>query len=84
MGRILVQYRGALADLTGLEQEEITAGRVKEVLRHLKAAHGPAAAKRAKTLLVTVNQTSILLLQNWNTPLQEGDVVSFLPICGGG
>ncbi|MCI8478162.1 MAG: hypothetical protein HFE97_07420 [Oscillospiraceae bacterium] len=84
MGKIFVQYRGAMADLTGLEQEEVNAERVQEVVRHIRRAHGSEAARLSKTLLITVNQTSILLLQGWRTPLWAGDVVSFLPICGGG
>lgn len=81
---VRIRYRGELAALTGVGEEAVEAAGVRDVLRHIKAAHGPAAQKAAKRMLITVNQKSVALLQNRNTPLKEGDTVSFWPVCGGG
>jgi molybdopterin converting factor small subunit len=81
---VQISYRGELCALTGKPGESVSAARVKDVLRHIKAAYGSSAWKEAKTMLITVNNESILLLQVFNTALKDGDTVSFLPICSGG
>jgi molybdopterin converting factor small subunit len=35
-------------------------------------------------MLIVVNGQSILMLKHFKTILNDGDEVSFLPICGGG
>ncbi|MDR2434904.1 MAG: MoaD/ThiS family protein [Treponema sp.] len=82
--KITVRYRARLADLTGTGEEIIEADDVREALRLIERKHGAAAERVAKTMLIAVNGESILHLKLYKTPLQAGDVLSFLPICGGG
>jgi molybdopterin converting factor small subunit len=81
---VQVKYRGELQTIIGRPGETIEAAKVKDVLQHIRASYGPSALKEAKIMLIAVNDESILLRQVFNTPLQDGDTVSFLPICCGG
>lgn len=80
----LLRYRGPLAEATGTGEEQVPAATVKEALAHIRAAHGAAAYKEAKAMLIAVDGVSIQLLQKYSTPLHSGALVSFLPVCGGG
>jgi molybdopterin converting factor small subunit len=82
--RVTVKYRAHLTALTCIAEEQIEAATVKDVMRHIKVRHGTETEKRAKTMLITVNRESILLLSHFKTVLKDGDEVSFLPICCGG
>lgn len=77
-------YRGDLQAIIGKPVETISASKVKDVLLFIKDSYGPIAAKEAKKMLIVVNNESILLRKVFNTPLKDGDVISFLPICSGG
>ena len=82
--RIKVKYRAYLANLTNAAEEQVDAATVKDVLRHIKERFGAEAEKKAKAMLIVVNGQSILQMNLFKTVLQNGDEVSFLPICGGG
>jgi molybdopterin synthase sulfur carrier subunit len=82
--QVTVKYRAYLAKLNEIESESIEAKNVKDVLIHINKKFGAKSEKLAKTMLIVVNGQSILLLKHFGTPLKDGDVVSFLPICGGG
>ena len=82
--QVSVKYRAHLATLTKIASEQITAVTVKDVLNHIKTQFGTKATKLAKSMLIAVNGESILQRELFNTALQDGDEVSFLPICGGG
>ncbi|MCL1929307.1 MAG: MoaD/ThiS family protein [Treponema sp.] len=82
--QVTVKYRAHLATLTKIASEQITAATVKDVLRHIKAHFGAEAEKLGKTMLIAVNGESILQHAHFKTALQDGDEISFLPICGGG
>lgn len=81
---ITVKYRGVLAELTGKVQEQIDAATVNDVMKYVKNTYSAEAYKEAKKLLIVINGDSILLHKGFKTPTAEGDVVSFLPVCGGG
>ena len=81
---ITLRYRGNLAELTGKTAEEIDASNVAEVISYIRNQYGKAAAKQAERMLITVNATGIHLLARFKTPLEDGDVVSFLPLAAGG
>jgi len=81
---ITVKYRGSLAEYTQVSSEILSVSSVKEVLQHIKSTYGKPAEKEARRMLISVNGKSILLLHNHKTLLQNGDIVSFIPICGGG
>ena len=82
--QVSVKYRAHLATLTKIAAEQITAATVKDVLSHIKTQFGTKATKQAKSMLIAVNGESILQRELFKTALQDGDEVSFLPICGGG
>lgn len=81
---VQISYRGELQTIIGKTGESIEAEKIKDVLRHIRAAYGPQAWKEAKRMLIVINGESILLHQVFNTALKDGDIVSFLPICSGG
>ena len=81
---VKVRYRAHLAGLTKTGEEQVEAATVKEVIRHIGKCFGTQAEKTAKSMIVAVNGQSILHLDLFKTVLQDGDEVSFLPICGGG
>jgi molybdopterin converting factor small subunit len=82
--QITIRYRSRLADITGTGEETIEAQDVQDALHYIQKKHGPAAVKAAKTMLIVVNGESILQRKIYKTALGPGDVLSFLPICGGG
>ena len=84
MNSVRIKYRGSLAALTGTAEEILEAADVKDVLRFIRERHGREAEKSARTMLIAVNGESILLLRRYKTVLNEGDVLSFFPLCAGG
>ena len=82
--QVTVRYRAHLAALTKTASEQIDAATVKDILRHIKTSFSAEAEKRAKSMLIAVNGESILQHARFNTVLEDGDEVSFLPLCGGG
>jgi molybdopterin converting factor small subunit len=81
---VTLQYRAQLAALIGTGGETISAGMVKDAIKYIQQKYGDQAAKTAKTMLIVVNGESILHLKLYKTVLKPGDVLGFLPICGGG
>ncbi len=84
MATVTVRYRGQLAELTGVETENLSVGTPRDVLRHIKSNHGAQAEKLAKAMLIAVDNESILLRKGYATRLRDGETLQFLPICGGG
>ena len=82
--KIQVRYYAPIRGIIGKESEQIEAGTVKDVLSHISKAYGKPAFKAAKSALIVVNDLSIGILGGTKTPLNDGDVVGFLPLCGGG
>jgi molybdopterin synthase sulfur carrier subunit len=81
---VTLKYRGQLAAETRVSEEAAQASSVKDALVHIRTAHGAAAEKTAKTMLIAVNGESILQRKLYKTALKDGDTVSFFPICAGG
>jgi len=84
MSKVQVKYRGHLAALTGVPEESFQAADIEGVLKILRERRGRETEKAARSMLITVNGESILLLKLYKTVLSDGDVVSFFPICAGG
>jgi len=84
MASITVRYRDPLKELTKTAEEQLDAGRVKDILAHIKKSYGSDAGKLAKSMLIAIDGDSIALRQNFATKLVDGETVQFLPICGGG
>ena len=84
MAQIKICYRAALAEKTGMAEETIEAATVRDVLAHIKKAHGAGAHQAARRMLIAVNNDSIQLHKGFDTRLAEGMTVRFMPICGGG
>lgn len=81
---ITVKYYAPIRGITGITEENLHAATVNDIVRHIKEAYGKEACKAAKSALVVVNDVSIGQLADWKTKLRDGDVVGFLPLCGGG
>ena len=81
---IKVRYRAHLAQSVNTGEELVDAASVMDVLKHIKRQYGKQTEKTARSMIIAVNGQSILQLKHFKTPLQDGDEVSFLPICGGG
>jgi|GEM_PF-524835 len=84
MSKVCLKYRGHLAAVTGIAGETMEARDVEGALLGIRALHGRGAEKAARTMLITLNGESILLLKLYKTALKEGDVVSFFPLAAGG
>ena len=54
------------------------------MLHYIETTYGKEAIVCAKSALIVVNDVSIGLFQGAKTPLNDGDVIGFLPVCGGG
>lgn len=79
-----IRYYAPLRGIVKKESEETELSSVKDVLRYIEKTYGKEASVYAKSALIVVNDLSIGLLQGAKTPLNDGDVVGFLPVCGGG
>jgi molybdopterin converting factor small subunit len=79
-----IRYYAPLRGIVKKETEETELSSVKEVLRYIEATYGKEASACAKSALIVVNDVSIGLFQDAKTPLNDGDVIGFLPVCGGG
>ena len=79
-----IRYYAPLRGIVNKESEETNLGSVKEVLGYIEKTFGKEAHQAAKSALIVVNDVSIGLFQGTKTPLADGDVVGFLPVCGGG
>jgi len=84
MNRVCLKYRGPLAALTGLCEENAQVRDVEGALRFIRERHGRKAEKTARAMLIALNGESILLLKLYKTAVSEGDVVSFFPLSAGG
>lgn len=79
-----IRYYAPIRAIIKKDSEETPLGSVSDVLAYIKKTYGKEAFKAAKSSLIVVNDVSIGLFQGEKTPLSEGDVVGFLPVCGGG
>ena len=79
-----IRYYAPLRGIVKKESEETEISSVKDVLRYIEKTYGKEASVCAKSALIVVNDLSISLLQGAKTPLNDGDVIGFLPVCGGG
>jgi molybdopterin converting factor small subunit len=81
---ITIRYYAPLRAIVKKESEEAALGSVKDVLRFIETNYGKEAHHAAKSALIVINDVSIGLFQGAKTPLNDGDVIGFLPVCGGG
>ena len=79
-----IRYYAALRGIVKKETDETQAKTVNDVLEQIKSDYGKDAYKAAKSSLIVVNDVSIGLFDGRKTALNDGDVVGFLPLCGGG
>ena len=79
-----IRYYAPIRALVKRETEETELSSVKEVLDYIHKAYGQEAFIAAKSALIVVNDVSIGLSHGKKTPLNDGDVIGFLPVCGGG
>ena len=79
-----IRYYAPIRAIVKKESEDTELASVKDVLSFIKTAYGKDAYNAAKSALIVVNDVSIGLFQGVKTELKDGDVVGFLPVCGGG
>jgi MoaD family protein len=79
-----IRYYAPIRAIVKKESEETELGSVKDVLRYIEKNYGKEAHVAAKSALIVINDVSIGLFQGAKTPLNDGDVIGFLPVCGGG
>ena len=79
-----IRYYAPIRAMVKKETEETDLGSVKEVLSYIKSAYGADAVAAAKSALIVINDVSIGLYNGAKTKLKDGDVIGFLPVCGGG
>ena len=81
---ITLRYYAPLRGIVKKESEEAELHSVKDTLAYLEQTYGKDALRCAKSALIVVNDVSIAQYQGMKTPLNDGDVIGFLPVCGGG
>ncbi|MEN6634272.1 MAG: MoaD/ThiS family protein [Clostridiaceae bacterium] len=79
-----IRYYAPIRAMVKKETEETELSSVKDVLDYIQKAYGKEAYLAAKSALIVVNDVSIGLSSGKQTPLNDGDVIGFLPVCGGG
>ncbi len=79
-----IRYYAPLRAIVKKESEETELCSVKDVLHYIETTYGKEAFVCSKSALIVVNDLSIGLFQGAKTPLNDGDVIGFLPVCGGG
>jgi MoaD family protein len=79
-----IRYFAPIRGVVHKETEETDLATVRDVLDYIKTAYGKEAFKAAQSSLIVVNDVSIGLMNGKRTALNDGDVIGFLPLCGGG
>ncbi len=74
-------YKGSLKELTGRENEEIDAKKLKDIVKYVKKTYGADAEQAVKQALITVDK---LRCYEPSTVLPPDCTVEFYPFCGGG
>lgn len=80
----MIRYYAPFRDVVNKESDSTEASTVNDVLEQIKASYGKAAYNAAKSSLIVVNDVSIGLYKGKHTLLKDGDIIGFLPLCGGG
>ncbi|MFV0440880.1 MAG: MoaD/ThiS family protein [Lachnospirales bacterium] len=81
---VRARYFGILAQKIGKKEEDFQVTDVSDILKMIKKEYGKEIHKIAKTSHIVVNEENAAYLKGFKTKLCDGDVVRFLPICGGG
>lgn len=79
-----IRYYAPIRGIVKKETESTDAGSVREVLDYIRRKYGKEAYASAKSALIVVNDISIGFYRGIKTPLNDGDTIGFLPVCGGG
>ncbi len=86
-----VQYFATLRKITGKSEENMEAANVGELIKKIIDIYGEDFKKALydsnnlrKGVIILKNGKNILYLKNFETPLDENDVVSIFPPVAGG
>lgn len=79
-----IRYYAPIRAIVKRETEETDLGSVQDVLAYIRSVYGKEAYVAAKSALIVINDVSIGLYRGMKTTLNDGDVLGFLPVCGGG
>lgn len=81
---VTLVYRAHLERQTGKREEIIEASLVSDAIKHIRQCYGKQACQDASRMFITLNQKILDRQTRFKTPLHDGDVLSFLPVAGGG
>ncbi len=84
MANVTLKYRGPLHEELNITEEITFGDDIADILKFINNLYGKEIYKIAKSMLIAVNGESILKRQVFKTKLYDGDIVSFLPVSGGG
>lgn len=92
MGKIIINFYGSIANITGEKTTNIEAQNLKDAIGSLSAKYGEGFKDKifnpkgtlARFLNIYVNGKDIRFLKNLDTELNDKDAVSFIPAVGGG
>ncbi len=80
---ITLRYTGRLCDRLHKQEESLDIKNVSEALAHI-GTYGVEAYTLAMSGMILLNKTNVALLKGRKTKLNDGDILSFLEISGGG
>ncbi len=82
---INLKYLGPLYKKTGKKEDEFEkVNNIKALLNEIKKKYDNETYKIAKSSLILINGENIGNEDGFKTKLSDGDVVKFVPVCGGG
>ena len=84
MSDVTIRYYATLRNLTGHEEDLITARRVRDVINFIKKNYDRRASDCLNHCSIFLNNTSIIFLNGLNTRLKDGDTIHIFPPLAGG
>ncbi len=81
---VTVKYHGMFVKKIGTASESFESGSIKDLLKQLKVKYGKEVYSYAKMSYILVNDINVSNENGYKTKLVSGDIIQFLPVCGGG
>ena len=79
-----VRFMGELSEIVGSRNISVDVSSIDEIFRYLRSRYEKRVMKLAKSMIITVNNTDIRLLNGNATSLSDDDIVNFYPPAAGG
>jgi MoaD family protein len=84
MPDVTVRYYASLRNLTGQEENNISARRVRDAINFIKKNYDRRVVDHLAHCSIFINNTSIIFLNGLNTRLKDGDTIHIFPPLAGG